>query len=254
VVINQKGIDPLANSILAKNGIMGLRRAKRRNMERITLACGGSQVNTFDDLTPEVLGFAGHVYEHILGEEKFTFIEEVEKPFSVTMLIKGPNSYTINQIKDAIRDGVRAVKNTIEDGCVVPGGGAFQIGCHFDLMKYKNTEVSGRIKLGVQTFADAMLIIPKTLARNGGHDSINAIVSLQEEYSKGNIVGLDLTTGNCLNPIDEGIWDNYRVLRQMINAAAEISTQLLLVDEIIRGGKNTPKQIAPGGPGGPGGM
>ena len=34
VVINQKGIDPLSLDILAKNGILALRRAKRRNMER----------------------------------------------------------------------------------------------------------------------------------------------------------------------------------------------------------------------------
>lgn len=50
------------------------------------------------------------------GEEKYTFIEKCENPRSVTLLIKGPNKHTLTQIKDAIRDGLRAVKNAIEDG------------------------------------------------------------------------------------------------------------------------------------------
>merc|ERR1719211_724831 len=50
VIINQKGIDPLSLDALAKEGIMALRRAKRRNMERMALACGGIAVNSFDEM------------------------------------------------------------------------------------------------------------------------------------------------------------------------------------------------------------
>jgi T-complex protein 1 subunit zeta len=74
VIINQKGIDPLSLDVLAKNGIFALRRAKRRNMERLQLVCGGVAQNSVDDLSPEVLGWAGLVYEQQLGEDKFTFI------------------------------------------------------------------------------------------------------------------------------------------------------------------------------------
>jgi T-complex protein 1 subunit zeta len=69
--------------------IVGLRRAKRRNMERLVLACGGEAVNSVDDLTADVLGYAGLVYEHVLGEEKYTFVENVKNPHSCTILIKG---------------------------------------------------------------------------------------------------------------------------------------------------------------------
>ena len=127
VIINQKGIDPLSLDVLVKNGIMALRRAKRRNMERLQLVCGGQAQNSVEDLTPEVLGWAGLVYEHTLGEEKYTFVEEVKEPKSVTLLIKGPNQHTITQINDAVRDGLRSVYNTICDNCVVPGAGSFQI-------------------------------------------------------------------------------------------------------------------------------
>lgn len=233
VVINQKGIDPTALDMFAKEGIIALRRAKRRNMERLTLACGGLAVNSVDDLIPDVLGFAEHVYEHVLGEEKYTFVEGVKNPFSCTILIKGPNKHTINQIQDAVRDGLRAVKNTIEDGFVVPGAGAFQIAAHAELLKFKNKEVSGRTKLGVQVFADALLIIPKTLATNSGFDPIDIIVTLQEQFAKGNLVGLNIETGECLIPAEEGIWDGYRVVKQVLLSSSVIAAQLLLVDEII---------------------
>ena len=99
VVINQKGIDPFSLDALAKEGIVALRRAKRRNMERLTLACGGVALNSFDDLNPDCLGHAGLVYEYTLGEEKFTFIEKCNNPHSVTLLVKGPNKHTLTQIK-----------------------------------------------------------------------------------------------------------------------------------------------------------
>jgi T-complex protein 1 subunit zeta len=238
VVINQGGIDPLALDMLAKEGIIGLRRAKRRNMERLTLACGGIQVNSVEDLSPEVLGKAGLVYEHTLGEETFTFVEKVENPFSCTILIKGPNQHTIAQIKDAIRDGVRAVKNTIEDGFLIPGGGAFEIATHIALLKFKD-EVKGRAKVGVQAFADAVLVVPKTLAENSGFDVQDTLIRLQEAHKEGHVVGLDLETGEPMDPQVEGVWDNYRVKRQLLQSASVVASQLLLVDEILKASKST---------------
>lgn len=121
VVINQKGIDPMSLDAFAKEGIMALRRAKRRNMERLSLACGGVAMNHFDDLNESHLGYAGLVYEHVLGENKYTFVEECKVPRSVTILMKGPNKHTLTQIKDACRDGLRSINNAIEDKAVVPG-------------------------------------------------------------------------------------------------------------------------------------
>lgn len=99
VILNQKGIDPLSLDALARNGILALRRAKRRNMERLTLACGGVAVNSFDGLDESCLGQAGSVYEHVLGENKFTYIEECKNPMSVTILLKGPNKHSLVQMK-----------------------------------------------------------------------------------------------------------------------------------------------------------
>ncbi|KAF2838595.1 T-complex protein 1 subunit zeta [Patellaria atrata CBS 101060] len=235
VVINQKGIDPLSLDVLVKNGIFALRRAKRRNMERLQLVCGGSAQNSVDDLSPDVLGWAGVVYEHQLGEEKYTFIEEVKDPKSVTLLIKGPNAHTITQIKDAVRDGLRSVYNMIVDGSVVPGAGAFQVACaaHLSSESFRKT-AKGKAKYGVTAFADALLIIPKTLAANAGHDIQDSLADLQDELSDGNIVGLNLTTGKPMDPIQQGVFDSFRVLRNCIASSSGIASNLLLCDEMLK--------------------
>lgn len=182
------------------------------------LICGGEAQNSLDDLNPSVLGWAGLVYEHTLGEEKFTFVEEVKDPKSVTLLIKGPNAHTIQQIQDAIRDGLRAVKNALEDQALIPGAGAFEVSCAAHLAGPVKRSAKGRAKMGVQAFADALLVIPKTLAQNGGFDVQDAIVALQDEQAEGNTVGLDLESGEPFDPTVEGIWDNYRVKRQMLHS------------------------------------
>ncbi|WVQ66952.1 T-complex protein 1, zeta subunit [Kwoniella botswanensis] len=246
VIINQKGIDPMSLDVLAKNGIFALRRAKRRNMERLQFACGGVAQNSVDDLTPDVLGWAGLVYEHTLGEEKYTFVEDVKEPKSVTMLIKGPNAHTMTQIQDALRDGFRSVKNAVEDNSLIPGAGAFEIACSAHLQTaLKSTK--GRAKLGVLAFAEALLIIPKTLAQNGGSDVQDSIVALQQEQEEtDDPVGLDLKSGEPINPVLEGIWDNYRVKRQMLHGAATIGVNLLNVDEVLRAGRSSLKPEGPG--------
>lgn len=246
VVLNQQGIDPNSLDILARNGIVALRRVKRRNMERIALACGGSAMNSLDSLTPEVLGHAGVVYEQTIGEEKYTFIEEVKDPKSVTILIKATTKHALNQIKDAVHDGLRAIKNALEDGCLIPGAGALEVAAYSELLKYK-PQVEGKAQLGVQAFADALLVIPKTLAVNGGFDPQDVIVRLVHEHAtSGNAVGIDLKTGDPISPADHGIFDNYRVKRQLLNSCTSIASNLLLVDEIMRAGLTSLKAPAPG--------
>ncbi|XP_074176264.1 T-complex protein 1 subunit zeta-2 isoform X2 [Rhinolophus sinicus] len=219
VVINQKGIDPFSLDALAKHGIVALRRAKRRNMERLSLACGGMAVNSLEDLSVDCLGHAGLVHEYTLG----------------------PNNHTLTQVKDAVRDGLRAVKNAIEDGCVVPGAGAVEVAIAEALVTYKHS-VKGRARLGVQAFADALLIIPKVLAQNSGYDLQETLVKVQAEHSESKqIVGIDLNTGEPMLAADAGIWDNYCVKKQLLHSCAVIATNLLLVDEIMRAGLSSLK-------------
>jgi T-complex protein 1 subunit zeta len=238
LLINQKGIDPQSLDLLAKEGILALRRAKKRNMERLQLACGGLTINSVEELDEECLGKAGLVYEHVLGEDKFTFVEDVQNPHSCTILVKGPNDYTIAQIRDAVRDGLRAVKNALEDATVVPGAGAFEIAAAHHLRTVTVKTVSGRAKLGVEAFAEALLGVPKILAENSGYDPQETIIKLSEEHESGACVGFDIATGEPIDPHLSGVFDNYLVKKQIIQSAPVIASQLLLVDEVLRAGLN----------------
>lgn len=239
VVINQKGIDPPALEMLARENIIGIRRAKRRNMERIPLACGGKGLNSVEDMTEEDLGFAKLVYEQNLGDDKYTFIEGVENPFSCTILIKGPNDYSIAQTKDAIRDGLRAVRNTIDDKCVIPGAGAFEVAASTHLQEHVKKSVSGKVRLGVQMFADALLVIPRTLAQNSGFDAQDSLLKVIEAHEKNHeAYGIDVSNGEPQPSNVANIFDNYIVKKQFLNIAPVLAEQLLLVDEVMRAGKN----------------
>lgn len=245
VMINQKGIDALCLDIFAKEGILCLRRAKRRNMERLTLACGGSPIHSIEDMDESQLGFAGKVSEVTLGDDKFTFVEECKTPKSCTLLLQGPNVHTIAQIKDAVRDGLRAAKNAIEDKAVVPGAGAFELATSMYLRDVTAKATKGRAKIGVQAFAEALLVVPKTLAENSGFDVQESILKLTDEREdSGLAVGLDCFTGEPMIPSDEGIWDNVRVKRQCLYLSTVLANQLLLVDEVMKAGKQMGKKPA----------
>jgi len=241
VVINEKGIDPPSLEILAREGIVALRRAKRRNMERLPLAVGGVAVNSVDDLDVDDLGEADVVWEQALGDEKYFFIEGVKNPHSCTVLLKGSHDHTIAQMKDALRDGLRAVQNTLNDEAVVPGAGAFEVAAHVHLEEFKKT-IQGKARLGVEIFSKALLVIPKTLIDNSGLDVQDKLLGVVSEREKTQLpIGVNVATGDPMDPSIEGIWDNYCVKRQMLGVATVLAEQLLLVDEVIRAGAQMSK-------------
>ena len=244
VVINQKGIDPLSLDMLAREGILGLRRAKRRNAERLILACGGNAVNSFDDLSINDLGQADLIYEEQLDEEKYTYIEGVKNPQSCTILVRAASGYEIAQIKDAIRDGLRAVKNVFDDESAIPGAGAFEIACSEELKKFaKSKEVEGKKYYGVNAFAEALLVIPKAVCENAGVDAQESIINALKSYDENKkLMGVDINDNvKPINPVDHGIYDNYCVKKSMLNISPVLTQQFLMVDEIIRAGKHAGK-------------
>ena len=244
VVINQKGIDPLSLDMLAREGILGLRRAKKRNAERLILACGGNAVNSFDDLTVNDLGQADLIYEEQLDEEKYTYIEGVKNPQSCTILVRAASGYEIAQIKDAIRDGLRAVKNVFDDESAIPGAGAFEIACSEVLKEFaKSKDVEGKKYYGVNAFAEALLVIPKAVCENSGVDAQESIINAVKAYDENKkLMGVDINdNGKPINPIDHGIFDNYCVKKSLLNISPVLTQQFLMVDEIIRAGKHAGK-------------
>lgn len=253
VIINQKGIDPMSLDVLAKHGILALRRAKRRNMERLQLVTGGEAQNSVDDLSPKILGYSGLVYQETIGEEKFTYVTENRDPKACTILIKGATQYALNQTKDAVRDGLRAVANVLRDQNVIPGAGSFFIAASNHLQKSNMVKLGakGKTKTGVQAFSEALLVVPKTLVKNSGYDPLDVLSLCQDELDdkedreERRYVGVDLNIGDTCDPTIEGIWDSYRVIRNAVSGAAGIASNLLLCDELLRAGRSTLKEGGP---------
>ncbi|SCU81781.1 LADA_0C01024g1_1 [Lachancea dasiensis] len=249
VIINQKGIDPMSLDLLAKHNILALRRAKRRNMERLQLVTGGEAQNSVDDLSPSILGYSGLVFQETIGEEKFTYVTENKDPKSCTILIKGATFHALNQTKDAVRDGLRAVANVLKDKSVVPGAGAFYLAAsnHLRNANANKLGAKGKKKAGVNAFAEALLVVPKTLIKNSGYDALDVIAMCQDELDENadRLVGVDLNVGDCCDPTIEGIWDSYRVIRNAITGSTGIASNLLLCDELLRAGRSTLKEGPP---------
>ncbi|OBA25147.1 chaperonin Cpn60/TCP-1, partial [Hanseniaspora valbyensis NRRL Y-1626] len=212
--------------------------------------------NSVDELKPDVLGYAGEVYCETHDEEKYTYVTKCKNPKACTILIKGPTFYNLQQTKDAVRDGLRAVANVVKDQSIVPGAGAFYIACSEHLKRSvvnKTIKVKGKQKLGVQAFADSLLVIPKILIKNAGHDPLDVLALCQddleeiaeedeEELEEKRYVGVDLNIGDSCDPTIEGIWDSFRVIRNAITGANGISSNLLLCDELLKAGRSTLKQ------------
>merc|ERR1712184_218537 len=114
------------------------------------------------------------------GENKFTFVEECKNPKSVTILLRAGNKHALVQMKDAVRDGLRAVKNALEDGCVVPGAGAYEVAVNLAITKGLE-KLKGKARLGMQAYGQGMLVIPKVLSQNAGYDPQEVMVTLIQE-------------------------------------------------------------------------
>jgi thermosome len=249
VVFCQKGIDDLAQHFLAKAGIYTVRRVKKSDIEKLARATGGRIVTSIHELTKDDLGKAGLVEERKVSDEKMTFVEECENPKSVSIILRGGTEHVVDELDRAMEDALRVVGVAVEDKMLVAGGGAPEVELALRLRAYAST-VGGREQLAIESFADAMEVIPKTLAENAGLDQIDTLVALRSAHEKGiKTAGLDMDSGKPVDMLSLGVVEPLRVKTQAINSAAEAAVMILRIDDVIA------SKSGPGGMGGmPGGM
>jgi thermosome len=251
VVFCQKGIDDMAQHFLAKEGILAARRVKQSDMEKLARATGGRIVSNLTDLRTQDLGIAGLVEERKLGEDKMIFVEKCKDPRSVAIIIRAGLERMVDEAERAMTDALSVVSDVIENNKIVAGGGAVEVEVAKELRNYA-TDVGGREQLAIETFADAIEIIPKTLAENAGLEPIDILVELRAAHGKadGQNKGVNLFTGKVENMRDKGVVEPVIVKEQAIKSATESATMIIRIDDVIASTK--PKE----GPGGkpPGGM
>jgi thermosome len=249
VVFCQKGIDDMVQHFLSKEGIMATRRVKESDMEKLARATGGRIISDLDDLKPADLGMAGLVEERKIGDDKMIFVEKCKDPHSVAILIRAGLERMVDEAERAMTDSLSVVSDVIENNKIVAGGGAVEIEVAKELRKYA-TKVGGREQLAVEAFADAIEVIPRTLAENAGLEPIDILVELRSAHDahEGKNIGINVFTGKLQNSLDSGVIEPLVVKEQAIKSAAESAAMILRIDDVITA--KAPK-AGPGGPGGP---
>ena len=249
VVFCQKGIEDLAQHYLAKAGIFAVRRVKKSDMEKLARATGGKLITNLDEVTTEDLGYAGLVEEKKVGGDNMTFVTGCNNPKAVTILLRGGTEHVVDSVTSALEDALRVVAVSIEDGKLVAGGGSPEVEVALRLQEYAAT-LEGREQLAVKAYAEALEVIPRTLAENAGLDPIDMLMELRSQHEKGiKTAGLDVFEGKVVDMWKNFVVEPLRVKTQVINAATESAVMILRIDDIIAS-----TRAAPGPEGGMGGM
>ncbi len=254
VLICQKGIDDLAQHFLSKEGIYAVRRAKKSDMDKLAKATGAIVVANLDELSPKDLGFAGKVEEQKIGDDKMTFVTDCKNPKAVSILIRGSTEHIVDELERGMHDALFVVKVALEDGKMTPGGGAAATEIAMSLREYATT-VGGREQMAIEAFANAVEIVPKTLAENAGLDPIDMMIEVRTAHKKGKkTAGVDVLSGKVGDMIRNNVIEPLRVSIQEVQSSTEAANMILRIDDIIAS-KSGGAGMPPGGPGGmPGGM
>ena len=251
VVFCEKGIDDMALHFLAKAGVLAVKSVSSSDMEKLSRATGGKILASVNDLSAEVLGKAKKVEEVKIGDDKLIYIRDCKNPKAVTIVLRGASNHVIDEAERSLHDGLSVVRNAIEDGKIVAGGGAPEAEVAKNLRAYA-LKVGGREQLAVEAFAEAIEVIPLTLAENSGLDPIDIIVALRAKHEEPNsqTFGIEVNTGKIKDMRQLIVLEPLRVKLQVIKSATEAANMILKIDDLIavKGGGAPP--MPPGGPGG----
>ena len=255
VMVCQKGIDDTAQHYLAKAGILTVRRVKQSDMEKLSRATGARIITNLEDLSKDDLGKSQIVEERKIEEDNWVFVEGCKNPRSVTILIRGGTQRVVDEADRSIHDSLMVVKDVLVKPSIVVGGGAPEAEISRLLKSYSN-KLNGREQLAVQKFAEALEIIPITLAENAGLDPIDTQVQIAAAHGQGNKwYGVNVVKGQVDDCERLGIYEPTIVKEQIIKAATETAGMLLRIDDVVASSKTpAPPPGSGGGRGGMGGM
>ena len=245
VLICQKGIDDIAQHYLAKHGIMAIRRVKESDMIKLAKATDGRVISNLDDLSENDLGHADLAHQKKVESDKWVFIEGCKHPQSVTMLIRGGTQRVIDEVDRSIHDSLMVVKDVIEKPEIVAGGGAPESFAASQLKEWADN-FSGREQLAIKKYAEALEVIPLTIAENAGMDPIDTMATLRSKQNQGQKwTGIDAKNTKIADMMAINVVEPIVVKEQIIKSATEAACMILRIDDVI---------AISGGPGGGGGM
>jgi thermosome len=233
VLFVRKGIADYAEHRLAREGIMAIRRCKLGDLEKVRRATGAKTASSVDTLSEEDLGTAGSVTQKDIGHDDRIHIEEVQNTKTVTLALRGGTDQTIDELERTIENGLGAVRTALGDGLILPGGGASEVELAIALRQMADS-VEGREQLSIEAFADAVEVIPRTLAENAGANPLDTIVDLRSRHSDGEMAaGIQSFATDTTNMNQAGIVEPLGLKLQSLESAAEAVITVLRIDQVV---------------------
>ena len=236
VVFCQKGIDDFAQYLLTKEKIYACRRVARSDIEKLSKATGAKIISKLREITPFEIGNSEYVKEIRHSGNVLTYVYGCQNPKALTILIHGGTEHVIDEVERAMKDGLGDVFCVLKSGLIVLGGGSVEIELSRRL-KIFSQSLSGRERLAVEEFANALEFIPLTLAENAGLDPIDILTELKSLHDSGQInTGLNLFTDKIEDVLKARIIEPYNIKKQAIDSASEVATMILRIDDVIASG------------------
>lgn len=233
VVLCQKGIDDMAQHYLAKAGIIAVRRIKESDLTKLAKATGARIVNNLDDIFEKDLGDAQLVEERKIEEDKWVFIEGCKHPKSVTLLLRGGSQRVVDEVERSVHDSLMVVKDVIEKPEIVAGGGAPESYAASQLKEWADS-FDGREQLAIKKYAEALEIIPLTIAENAGMDPIDTMATLRAKQNQGRKwTGIDARNTKIADMLSIDVVEPLVVKEQIIKSATEAACMILRIDDVI---------------------
>jgi chaperonin GroEL (HSP60 family) len=250
-VFCRNSIDDRAAHFLAREGILALPDISESDMQALIEALGGSYVSDLGALTPEDLnqGSISRRNEDAPNHAEGQFFVEGEDAHTHTLLLCGSTEHVVEELERGVNDALEVVGQAVSDGRVLAGGGAPEVELATRVRDYADG-VEGREQLAVEAFADAIEVVPRTLAGNAGLDPIDTLVDLRSAHDDGETrAGLNVFDGEVVDAYDAGVIEPARVKTQALSSAVEAASLILKIDDIITGAEDD----EPAGGGAPGG-
>ena len=234
IVFSEKGIDDVALHYLAKKGIGAVKNVSSGDLEKLSKATGARIVASVKDLAKDALGEAKSIEETKIGDDKLLYVRDAKNPKAVTIVIRGGTEHVVDEADRSLHDALCVVRNALEDGKIVAGGGAPEAELAKRLREYA-VKVGGREQLAIEAFAESLETVPTTLAENAGFDPIDVLVELRSKHERaGNPwFGIDVFSGDVKDMRKLNILEPLRVKQQVIKSASEAASMILRIDDVI---------------------
>ena len=234
IVFSEKGIDDVALHYLAKKGIGAVKNVSSGDLEKLSKATGARVVASVKDLAKDALGEAKSIEEAKIGDDKLLYVRDAKNPKAVTIVIRGGTEHVVDEADRSLHDALCVVRNALEDGKIVAGGGAPEAELAKRLREYA-VKVGGREQLAIEAFAESLEIVPTTLAENAGLDPIDVLVELRSKHERAGSpwFGIDVFSGDVKDMRKQNVLEPLRVKQQVIKSASEAASMILRIDDVI---------------------